>query len=37
MHSNVAYAGFCACILWYNIASANSMGDVPMDVAAGNR
>ena len=37
MNSSVAYAGLCACILWYNIASVNSVGDAQMDVAAGNR
>jgi len=37
MNFNVAYAGLCACILWYNIASVNSVGDAQMDVAAGNR
>ena len=37
MNFNVAYAGLCACILWYNIASANSMGAVQMDVAAWSR
>ena len=37
MNFNVAYAGLCACILWYNIASVYSMGDAQMDVAAGNR
>ena len=37
MNSSVAYAGLCACILWYNITSVNSVGDAQMDVAAGNR
>ena len=37
MNFDVAYGGCCACILWYNIASANSTGDAQLDVAAGNR
>jgi hypothetical protein len=37
MNFDVAYGGCCACILWYNIASANSTGDAQLDVAAENR